>query len=140
MSHSMAYGSSHEAAHVKYSRLLQAVKASHEGSARPLHVYRSASHGFSAHLTSQEAEALRQVDGVLGVLPDNEVSLQTTHTPEFLNLTSVLRGLWPDGRFGDDVIVGVVDTGVWPEQSSFSDVEMGPVPARWKGICEFNSS
>ncbi|KAG0559501.1 hypothetical protein KC19_10G110000 [Ceratodon purpureus] len=139
MTHSLTHGN-FEMALSKYSQLLQTVK---QASAHPLHVYHSACHGFSAHLTSQEAEALRQVDGVLGVFPDKEISLQTTRTPEFLGL-STLKGLWPDGHFGDDVIVGMIDSGVWPESNSFSDVGLGPIPARWKGTCEtgpgFNTS
>ncbi|GKG15751.1 cucumisin-like protein, partial [Tanacetum coccineum] len=35
-----------------------------------------------------------------------------------------------------DVIVGMLDTGVWPEADSFKDDGFGPPPCRWKGSCD----
>jgi subtilisin family serine protease len=106
--------------------------------AAPVHLYTYAHvmHGFSAVLTSRQLEELRGVDGHVAAFPETYGRLHTTHTPAFLGLTSGGSGVWPASKFGDGVIVGIVDTGVWPESESFSDAGMGPVPARWKGACE----
>lgn len=125
-----------------YSNFLQSMKQeantlslTDEATAQPVHVYRHALHGFSARLTEEEVEVLRKREGVLAVHPDRVRKPQTTHTPEFLGL-SESKGLWPYSDFGDDVIIGLLDTGLWPESPSFHDDGLGPVPARWKGICQ----
>jgi subtilisin family serine protease len=100
-----------------------------------MHVYDTVFHGFSAKLTPQEASYMESMPGVLSLYPDGVKQLHTTRTPEFLGL-STTNGLWPESDYGEDVIIGVLDTGVWPESSSFSDNDMGPVPERWRGICE----
>ncbi|KAM7523988.1 hypothetical protein LguiA_013890 [Lonicera macranthoides] len=56
----------------------------------------------------------------------------------FLSL-SENTGLWPEAKFGDDVIIGLVDIGIWPESASFKDEGIGPI-LDWKGSCEFESS
>lgn len=114
-----------------------------EQSGHMLHVYDKVFNGFSARLSEEEALAMESLQGVMGIFPDKARQLQTTRTPQFLGLDSKW-GLWPKSDFGSDVIVGVLDTGVWPESKSFQDAKIGPVPRKWKGICEegtgFNSS
>ncbi|KAH7567441.1 hypothetical protein ACOSP7_010662 [Xanthoceras sorbifolium] len=105
--------------------------------------YENAAHGFSAVLSQQELETLKKFPGFVSAYSDKNVTLDTTHTPEFLSLNSA-TGLWPASNYGEDVIVGVIDTGVWPEGDSYKDDGMKAIPARWKGGCEagqeFNSS
>lgn len=44
--------------------------------------------------------------------------------------------MWPESKYDDDIIIGVIDTGIWPERLSFSDRGLGPIPKRWKGVCQ----
>ncbi|KAJ0972780.1 hypothetical protein J5N97_020739 [Dioscorea zingiberensis] len=107
------------------------------------YVYENVMHGFSATLSDNELQALKKMPGVLGVHRDRQVTMDTTHTYEFLDLNPA-TGLWPASNYGEDVIIGVIDTGVWPEHQSFNDRGMTEIPKRWKGICEagqdFNTS
>lgn len=108
-----------------------------------IYTYSNVMHGFSASLSLAELESLRNLPGFVSSHRDLPVRVDTTQTPQFLNLNSNY-GAWPTSNYGKDVIIGVVDTGVWPESKSYSDEGLGEVPSRWKGECtegtEFNSS
>lgn len=44
--------------------------------------------------------------------------------------------LWFESKWGDDVIVGVIDLGIWFCYKSFSDFVLGLVFVKWKGGCD----
>ncbi|OVA15835.1 Peptidase S8/S53 domain [Macleaya cordata] len=108
-----------------------------------IYTYTNVIHGFSASLSSSELESLKKSPGFVSSIRDVPVKVDTTRTSQFLQLNS-MSGAWPASNYGKDVIIGVVDTGVWPESESFSDEGMTEVPSRWKGECvdgtQFNSS
>ncbi|XVE87033.1 hypothetical protein DITRI_Ditri18aG0083300 [Diplodiscus trichospermus] len=105
------------------------------GSAQMLYTYENVIHGFSTQLTNEEAQQLESQPGILAVLPELRYELHTTRTPEFLGLSKA-ADLFPESDSASEVIIGVLDTGVWPESKSFVDTGLGPIPSRWKGACE----
>ncbi|XP_057975755.1 subtilisin-like protease SBT3 [Malania oleifera] len=101
-----------------------------------LYTYDNALHGFSAVLSPEELENLKKIPGYISAYRDmGTIIPETTHTADFLSLNPT-TGLWPASDYGKDIIVGVVDTGVWPESRSFNDDGMTQIPVRWKGTCE----
>ncbi|CAN7025059.1 unnamed protein product [Brassica oleracea var. botrytis] len=105
-------------------------------SAEMLYTYNNAIHGFATRLTPEEADSLMTQPGVISVQPEQRYELHTTRTPLFLGLDVHNAGLFPETGPSSDVVVGVLDTGVWPESKSFSDKGYGPIPPTWKGGCD----
>uniref|UniRef100_A0ACD5TWL5 Uncharacterized protein n=1 Tax=Avena sativa TaxID=4498 RepID=A0ACD5TWL5_AVESA len=112
-----------------------AFASSDDAPLEPLHVYDTVFHGFSASLTASRADELRRHPAVLAAFEDQVRQMHTTRSPQFMGLRARL-GLWSLADYGSDVIVGVLDTGVWPERRSLSDRNLPPVPARWRGGCD----
>ncbi|KZV54570.1 subtilisin-like protease [Dorcoceras hygrometricum] len=97
--------------------------------------YTNSINGFSAVLSSSELEAVKKSKGYISCTKDSAVKVDTTHSYQFLGLNSNY-GAWPVSNYGEDVIIGLVDTGVWPESRSFNDDGLSDVPSRWRGECE----
>ncbi|KAA8522319.1 hypothetical protein F0562_013320 [Nyssa sinensis] len=106
---------------------------------RLIYSYQHVISGFAARLTEEEVEAIKKKDGFVSASPERMLRLQTTHTPHFLGLHQEM-GVWKESNFGKGVIVGMLDSGVFPNHPSFSGEGMPPPPAKWKGKCEFNAS
>ncbi|CAO2831019.1 unnamed protein product [Amaranthus hypochondriacus] len=103
--------------------------------AEMIYTYTNAIHGYATRLTESEAETLSSTPGILAVLPETRYELHTTRTPSFLGLDRS-PDEFIESESASDVIIGVLDTGVWPESKSFDDTGMGPVPKNWNGACE----
>ncbi|KAK8493069.1 hypothetical protein V6N13_078143 [Hibiscus sabdariffa] len=140
--------------HLSY---LHSVKESEEeAKSSLLYSYKHSINGFAAKLTPDEVSKLSGMEEVLSVFPSHgKYSVQTTRSWEFVGLDEGDSNPWKKlqmgggdllsrAKYGKNIIIGVMDSGVWPESPSFSDQGMGPIPKSWKGICQegvaFNSS
>ena len=91
------------------------------GGGRKLYSYGVVFNGFAADLSPAQAAALAKTPGVLAVEKDVAQRMATSATPTFLGLTGP-GGFWArTGATGEGVIIGVIDSGIWPEHPSFSD-------------------
>ncbi|KAJ6711069.1 SUBTILISIN-LIKE PROTEASE SBT1.2 [Salix koriyanagi] len=118
------------------SFLERTVSPEENHSSRLLYSYSSAMEGFAAMLSESEMESLQKLPDVVAIRPDMRFQLQTTYSYKFLGLGPTREDAWYKSGFGRGVIIGVLDTGVWPESPSFSDRGMPPVPKKWRGICQ----
>jgi Subtilase family/Fibronectin type-III domain/Peptidase inhibitor I9/PA domain len=94
------------------------------GGGQKLYDYDFSVNGFAAKLSYNQAVALASQDGVASVEPDLPQHADTISSPSFLGL-SQKGGTWDQlggvKNAGEGLIVGVVDTGIWPENPEFSD-------------------
>jgi subtilisin family serine protease len=103
-----------------------------------IHNYTVALNGYSALLTEDQAREIESQPGVRMVLEDEMRQIQTERSPEFLGLSGS-RGAW--SRYtGEGVVVGVIDTGIWPEHPSFADDGSYAAPPVTIGACDFGNT
>lgn len=116
------------------TRFHQQLAAQHTVS-EVLYSYTHTFNGFSAQMSAEDARRLRNHPDVVGVWLDEAMQLDTTNTPEFLGLNDA-NGQHTLGVKGDDVVIGIVDTGIWPESASFADDGSYAALEGWEDACD----
>ncbi|KAF8049041.1 hypothetical protein N665_2318s0007 [Sinapis alba] len=114
--------------------ILQEVTGESSMEGRLVRSYKRSFNGFAARLTESEREQVAEMEGVVSVFPTKKLQLQTTASWDFMGLKegkNTKRNLAVES----DTIVGIIDTGIWPESESFSDKGFGRLPKKWKGVC-----
>ncbi len=106
--------------------------------------YDTVFNGFAAKLTSAEVAKLRHTKGIVNVWKNQIIKVDTVTTPRFLGLDGP-GGVWQRqfgdvSRAGEGVIVGVVDSGFWPESPSFAPLseprpDQAIIDEKWSGTC-----
>ena len=110
------------------------------GGGRKLYSYGLLFNGFAAELSDAQVQKLKGTKGVLAVNKDEMRKLDTASTPTFLGLAGN-KGLWTStGAKGENIVIGMVDSGITPESGSFSDALNGRrdyrvMPQGWHGAC-----
>ena len=91
--------------------------------------------GASMLVPAGRVRDVLRVPGVVAVQRDRLAHTLTTTTPHFLGADRVWPTLGGPARAGRNVVIGVLDSGIWPEHPSFRDLGLGAFP-RAAG-CEF---
>jgi subtilisin family serine protease len=109
--------------------------------ASKLHDYSFALNGYAAMLTPAQVDAIGAQKGVLRVMEDRMRHAHTDSSPAFLRLNAD-GGPYDRGIDGEGVVVGVIDTGIWPEHPSFADDGSYPAPDAPSDAvpCEFGNT
>jgi subtilisin family serine protease len=94
--------------------------------------------GVSMQLPANQIDELLSVEGVVAVQKNELMQPTTDRTPEFLGATEAWQALGGPIKAGEGVIVGVLDTGVWPEHPSYRDRGIERPAGTWQ--CEFGLS
>ncbi|KAL2062380.1 hypothetical protein VTL71DRAFT_6646 [Oculimacula yallundae] len=115
-----------------------------------LYNYANVLDGFAATLTEDEAVRLNAHPEVVSVREEKVFKKMTTRTPAFLGMEDSkgllgARGFEYSGMENQkrevdpaeaNVIIGLLDTGVWPENPMYDDTGMPDIPSHWKGSCD----
>jgi hypothetical protein len=107
------------------------------GSIEILYSFKHTYNGFTAKLNATQKQLLEAHPDVIGIWKDRLQLITTANTPEFFGLTG------PSGQHtmnikGEGVIIGIIDTGIWPENPSFDDdgSYTDPSVLGWQGACD----
>jgi subtilisin family serine protease len=109
-------------------------------SAKTIGRYSVTFNGFAARMTTADAARLARTAGVKAVLKDEKLKVDTTRTPEFLGLTT-RGGIWdqlggPRAGAGQGVVVGSIDSGLWPENPSVAPLVRPKRVPQFSGTCQ----
>ncbi|KAG4923354.1 hypothetical protein JHK87_048894 [Glycine soja] len=115
-----------------YSSMLQEVADSNAEPKLVQHHFKRSFSGFVAMLTEEEADRMARHDRVVAVFPNKKKQLHTTRSWDFIGFPLQANRAPAES----DVIIAVLDSGIWPESESFNDKGFGPPPSKWKGTCQ----
>ncbi|GAY33110.1 hypothetical protein CUMW_005650, partial [Citrus unshiu] len=107
-------------------------RTNEEAQSAIVHHYHKSFSGFSAMLTPQEAIELKKHDSVVSLFESKTYRLATTRSWDFMQQMDTLdpnHGIFQSlQKRQSEVIVGHIDSGIWPEAPAFTDSGLGPVP------------
>ena len=92
---------------------------------------------------ASEVGRVAQLPGVKAVYPDQLLMLHTDSSPAFIRAKALWSKLGGQDDAGQGIVVGILDTGIWPEHPSFADPDPRgkPYPAPPVSVmsCDFGT-
>lgn len=99
--------------------------------------YRHVFGGVALLVPADQVDQVAKLPGVTGVYRGEWHQLTANRNPQFIGAPTIWQALGGRNEAGEDVVVGVIDSGIWPEHPSFADDgSYPPAPAGWGGACE----
>src|SRR5690554_4155873 len=109
---------------------------------QPSHRYRNAVNGFAAEMTAAEAQSMRGLAGVKHVFSDGLQRLHTDSGPNWIGAADIYIGAAGYAATGgEDVVIGVIDSGINWDHPSFPDLGEGLAPGSgvWDHVNPYSS-
>ncbi|XP_057451743.1 subtilisin-like protease SBT4.3 [Lotus japonicus] len=113
--------------------MLQQVVGESDVTKHHVRSYKRSFNGFAAKLSEKQREMIAAMDSVVSVFPSKTLQIQTTRSWDFVGLHESVKR---QKKEESDLVIGLIDTGIWPESDSFTDQGVGPIPTKWKGHCK----
>ncbi|KAI3458640.1 hypothetical protein Pfo_015303 [Paulownia fortunei] len=117
----------------QHMSMLQATLGSKRATESWLYSYKRSFNGFVAKLTEEEKKKIARV---VSVFPSTKKQLHTTRSWDFMGFPVNVQRT----KTESDTIVGMLDSGIWPESASFNDEGFSAPPSKWKGSCQSSSN
>ena len=108
---------------------------------KTIHRYKVVFGGVSMLVPEDKVYQLSKMPGVKAVYRDRLNKADTERSPFFILADKMWDSLGGVENAGEGIIVGVIDTGIWPEHPSFANPDpfgklYPPPPPGWGGFCE----
>jgi len=97
--------------------------------AEKIYSYRFGLNGFAVRMTEAQAVKMEHTPAVLNIWEDEIRPLTTNHSGKFLGLFDAETGLrGAPGLDGDGIVIGVIDSGVFPQHPALADTKKASKP------------
>ncbi len=105
------------------------------------HRYSHVFGGLTVRVPKDKVDSLINLPGVKAVYPDRIRKPDTSNSPRLIKADKMWKALGGQDNGGEGIIIGIVDTGIWPEHPSFSDPDpsgnaYSAPPLSWGGSCQ----
>ena len=109
--------------------------------ATKIYDYTITNNGVATRLSASQAQKLSQQAGVVRLEKDQRATARHHRIAALPRpRRRKRRGIWSQlgggPRAGAGLVIGVIDSGIWPENPSFKGGTGIPIPTSWNGVCK----